>query len=100
MLNPIIPHMTHTLWQTLNLGDNIAIAPWPQVDETALIKSEVMIVIQINGKVRGRLDIGADWDESQVKELVLNDSNIQKHLDGKVLKKFIYVPNKLVSLVI
>ena len=100
LLNPIIPHITHTLWQTLNLGDNIAIAPWPQVDETALIKSEVTIVVQVNGKVRGRLDIGVDWDESQVKNLVLNDLNIQKHLDGKMLKKFIYVPSKLVSLVI
>ncbi len=100
MLNPIIPHVTHALWQKLGLGDNIAYAPWPQVDPAALVKAEITIVVQVNGKIRGRLAIAPEWSAEQVQTFVLQDSHIQKQLAGAEIKKFIYVPGKLASIVI
>lgn len=100
ILNPIIPHIAHTLWQRLNLGEDIAHAAWPEVDETALVKSEVTLVVQINGKVRARLIVSPEITEAEVRERVLAEPVLQKQLEGLTIKKFIYVPQKLVSVVI
>jgi leucyl-tRNA synthetase len=100
LLNPITPHIAHTLWRALKLGEDIAHAPWPAVDPKALVKSAVTIVIQINGKVRARLEIAPTMAEHDVRERVLAEPVIQKHLEGAAIKKFIYIPQKLVSIVL
>ncbi len=100
LLHPIIPHMTHAVWQELHFGENIAIAPWPAVDPAALVKNEVDIVIQINGKVRARLTVPTEWTVEDVRPFVLNDAHVQKQIQGAMIKKLIYVPQKLVSIVI
>ena len=100
ILNPIIPHTAHALWRHLGLGEDIAYAPWPEVDENALVREEFTLVVQINGKVRGRVTITPDMNEAAVRAKVLAEPQIQKQLESTPIKKFIYVPNKLVSLVI
>ena len=100
LLNPIVPHISHILWQQLGLGEDIANAPWPKVEESALVKSEVTIVVQINGKVRARLVIAPDASETQVREKILAEPVLQKQLEGLTIKKFIYVPQKLASVVV
>ena len=100
ILNPIIPHTAHILWKTLSFGADIAYAPWPEVDESALIRDEITIVVQINGKVRGRIVITPNMTETEIHAKVLAEPNIHKQLESATIKKFIYVPNKLASIVI
>lgn len=100
ILYPIAPHLTHTLWRELNFGKDIAHAPWPQVETAALTKNECTIVVQVNGKMRARLSVCPGLSEAEVKALVLAEPNVQKQLENSEIKKFIYVPNKLASLVI
>ncbi len=100
VLNPIIPHLAHTLWRHVCFGEDIAYAPWPIVDETALIRDEITIVIQINGKVRGRIAASPNMTEAEIRTQVLAEPNVHKQLEGATIKKFIYVPNKLASIVI
>jgi leucyl-tRNA synthetase len=100
ILYPVIPHATHVLWQDLNYGDDIAHAPWPEVDHKALIKTEVLLVVQVNGKMRSRLTVAADLDEAALKALVLGDPGITKYLPETGIKKFIYVPGKIINLVV
>ncbi|MCX7122997.1 MAG: leucine--tRNA ligase [Gammaproteobacteria bacterium] len=100
ILNPIIPHTAHALWRHLGLGEDIAYAPWPEADEAALIRDEITVVIQINGKIRGRIAITPALTEAEVYAKVLAEPHIQKQLESTTIKKFIYVPNKLASIVI
>lgn len=101
ILNPIIPHVTHILWQRLGLGHSIiADAPWPNIDAEALVKEVLTLVVQVNGKVRARLAISADINEADIRKVVLQDSQLQQQLAGHEIKKFIYIPQKLVSIVI
>ncbi len=100
LLGPIAPHTTHYLWQKLGYGDNILQGDWPQADETALKQDTIQYVVQVNGKVRAKIQIAADADKNSVEETALADNNIQKHIDGKPVKKVIVVPNKLVSIVV
>ncbi len=100
VLAPIIPHTAHALWRHLGLGDDIAYAPWPQVDESALVRETLTLVVQINGKVRARVAMSPSLTEAEVKAQVLAEPHIQKQIGSTPIKKFIYVPHKLVSIVI
>lgn len=100
VLHPVIPHVTHSLWQDLGFGTDIAHAPWPTVDEAALVKQELTLVVQVNGKMRARLNVAANLDEAAIKTLVLADTNVTKYIPDTGVKKFIYVPGKLVSIVV
>lgn len=100
ILNPVIPHLTHVLWQDLNFGDDIAHAPWPVVDTMALVKQELTIVVQVNGKMRARLNVPAHITENEIKKLALADAMVMKYIPATGVKKFIYVPGKLVSVVV
>lgn len=100
ILNPITPHIAHILWQDLGFGEDVANSTWPQVDPAALVRAEITIVVQINGKVRARVSVAPDWSEAEVREKVLLEPVIQKQLAGTEIKKFIYIPQKLVSMVI
>jgi leucyl-tRNA synthetase len=103
MLYPIVPHITAKLWQELGfekeLG-NIIDAPWPKPDESALKRDALEIVVQVNGKLRGRVTVPAGAGDEKVRELALADENVQKHIAGKAVKKAIVVPNKLINIVV
>ena len=99
LLAPITPHISHTLWQAMGNTEEIADATWPVFDEKALIKESVTLIIQVNGKVRARLETPVGLSKDAVEELALNEKNVQKFIDGKTLRKVIVVPGKLVNIV-
>ncbi|MDP8212900.1 MAG: leucine--tRNA ligase [Candidatus Zapsychrus exili] len=101
MLSPITPHLCEELWQKMNMPEEtITKAQWPKYDEAALVTDSVKIIAQVNGKLRDRFDIDFDAKEEDVKKIVLDNENIRKWIEGKSIKKFIYIPNKLVNIVV
>jgi leucyl-tRNA synthetase len=102
-LYPIAPHVTHALWSELGFAarhGDLLDAPWPAVDEGALEQDEVEVVVQVNGKLRGRIRIPASADDIAVRDIALADENVKKFIDGKPVRKVIYVPGKLANLVV
>ena len=100
MLAPITPHITEQLWRELGHQDDLNFAPWPDVDNSALIEDEKLIVVQVNGKVRAKLTVPADASAEAVEELALNDEAVKKYTDGKTVRKKIYVPGKIFNIVV
>ncbi len=99
LLAPIVPHICHALWEVLGHSDDIVDADWPQCDEAALTRSSITIVAQVNGKVRAKLDVPADADKDALERIALGHENVQKFIDGKMIRKVIVVPGKLVNVV-
>lgn len=101
LLSPFAPHITEELWSKLGQSESIHSQEWPEYKEEALKKDEITIVVQINGKVRDRVEVAADIEEEELKQLVLAQDKVQDYLAGdKELVKTIVVPKKLVNLVI
>ncbi|MGD9301389.1 MAG: leucine--tRNA ligase [Desulfobacterales bacterium] len=100
LLSPIVPHFAEELWAELGHESSVLLAPWPQYREDALIKEELQIVIQVNGKLRSRFQVAADTDEETIKDLALSDARVQKFIDPQGIKKIIVVKNKLVNIVV
>ncbi len=100
LLSPIVPHIAHHLWRALQYGDDILSAPWPEHDAKALVQDEIEMVVQVNGKLRGRVLIPAQADEIKVREIALADEGVARHVSGKPVKKVIVVPGKLVNIVV
>ncbi|MBU1214014.1 MAG: leucine--tRNA ligase [Gammaproteobacteria bacterium] len=99
LLAPMAPHISQTLWKELDFGDNILSAPWPEVDESALVQDEIELMIQVNGKLRGKLLVAKDADKASIEQLALAHEAVQRHLEGASAKKVIVVPGRLVNVV-
>jgi leucyl-tRNA synthetase len=103
VLYPVVPHITHALWRDLGfeaaLGDLLD-APWPQVDEAALAQDEVELVLQINGKVRGAVKLPAGADRAAIEAAALATEAFARHAEGRVARKVIVVPGRLVNVVV
>lgn len=99
MLAPIAPHIGEELWSRLGNNDTITYQPWPTYDESLLVDSEVEIVVQVNGKVRAKLQIPKDLSKEEMQDLALEDENVKLSIEGKEIKKIIAVPQKLVNIV-
>jgi leucyl-tRNA synthetase len=99
LLSPIAPHVSHKLWVELGYGDDILTAPWPVVDESALVKDSIELVIQVNGKVRGKIDVAINADKATIEQLALNEPNAQKFIEGNTVRKIIVVPGRLINIV-
>ncbi|MEG1211861.1 MAG: class I tRNA ligase family protein, partial [Leclercia sp.] len=100
MLNPFTPHASFTLWQELNGEGDIDNAPWPVADESAMVENTTLVVVQVNGKVRGKITVAVDATEEQVRERAGQEHLVAKYLDGVTVRKVIYVPGKLLNLVV
>ena len=100
MLAPITPHICEHLWEQLGHQDSLIYADWPNVDDSALIEDEKLIVVQVNGKVRAKLTVAANASEEEVQSIVLADESVQKYTDGKTIRKKIYVPGKIFNIVV
>jgi leucyl-tRNA synthetase len=100
LLSPIVPHFAEELWEALGYKSSILLAPWPSYREEALEKDELLIVIQVNGKLRSRFNIDVDADDETIKHKALADEKVQKFIAGKEIKKVIVVKHKLVNIVI
>ena len=100
MLNPFTPHICFTLWQELKGEGDIDNAPWPVADEKAMVEDSTLVVVQVNGKVRAKITVPVDATEEQVRERAGQEHLVAKYLDGVTVRKVIYVPGKLLNLVV
>jgi leucyl-tRNA synthetase len=103
MLYPVVPHLTHRLWMEMgfsNQGGLILDAPWPIVDEAALVKTEMELVLQVNGKLRGAITVAADASNEVIEAAALQSEIVLKALNGGSPKKVIVVPGRLVNIVV
>ncbi|MBO7081576.1 MAG: leucine--tRNA ligase [Neisseriaceae bacterium] len=100
LLWPIVPHITQVLWDALQPETALWDAGFPKVDATALEKSEITLMIQVNGKLRGQITVPADADKASIEQVALQDENAQRFIDNKPIKKVIVVPNRLVNIVV
>ena len=100
LLAPIVPHITHVLWHALGHREAVIDAPWPRPDESARRSDSQELVVQVNGKLRGRIEVAADADRETVEAAAMTESNVQRFIAGKTVKKVIVVPGKLVNIVV
>ena len=100
MLAPIIPHVCDALWRELGHDDLLLDVAWPQADDSALSRDTLTLVVQVNGKVRAKIDVPADADRDTVAEMAQSEANVLRFIDGAPIKKTIVVPGKLVNLVV
>jgi len=106
MLSPVIPHTCHHLWQALtdNVAHNVlqtAVidAEWPQVDKQALVQSSLELIVQVNGKVRGKIQVASDADNAAIEQIALANDNVLRFIDDKTVRKVIVVKGRLVNIV-
>lgn len=99
VLSPIAPHICEELWAAMGYKGYIAEAAWPEHDEAALVTDEILIIIQVNGKMRGKLSVPADASKEEIEKTALAHENVTKHTDGKTIRKVIVVPGKLINIV-
>ena len=100
MLSPIVPHMTQNLWQQLGHDSLIAEQAWPRYDESALERDSIELVVQVNGKLRSKINVPADADNDAIENIALKDEKIQLNIQDKTVRKVIVVPGRLVNLVV
>lgn len=100
LLSPIVPHICHALWYTLQPSTELLDQPWPQADKQALIQDEIELVVQINGKLRGQIRIAREADQAAIEQAALAHEHIQKNIAGKPVRKIIIVPGRLVNIVV
>ena len=100
LLAPFAPHMTEEIWQSLGNEKSIFEAEWPKYEEALTRDDEIELVVQVNGKVRDKIKVSAEISEDEAKEKALESEKVQKYIEGKEIKKAIYVKGKLISLVV
>ena len=99
MLTPIVPHLSHHLWSMIGDGNPVENTAWPIVDDSALVEDEKLIIVQVNGKLRAKITVSADASKEVVEDIGFNDENVSKFIEGKTVRKVIYVPGKLLNIV-
>jgi leucyl-tRNA synthetase len=99
LLSPFVPHFAEELWQLLGNRASVLMHPWPNYDPEAVIEDEILIVIQVNGKLRDRIMVPLSYGEKEIKEWALKSERIQKLTEGKEIKRVVLVPQKLVNIV-
>ena len=99
VLAPIVPHICHQLWHALGHEEPVVEASWPEADEKAMVRSEITVVLQVNGKVRAKADVPADIAKDDLEKLALEHENVQRFTEDKTVRKVIVVPGKLVNVV-
>ncbi len=100
LLSPIVPHLAEELWEALGNRDSVLEVAWPAYREEAIAEDELLIVVQVNGKVRSRFNIAADANEEAIKAAALSDERIETRIAGRQAKKVIVVQKKLVNIVV
>jgi leucyl-tRNA synthetase len=100
ILAPFAPHHAEEMWAAMGEPYSVHERAWPRWDESLIAAEEITLVIQVNGKLRDRVDAPADISEEEAKELALSSARVRPHVEGRELKKSIYVPGRLVNLVV
>jgi leucyl-tRNA synthetase len=99
LLAPIAPHVTHHLWRALGFGEDILQSGWPAVDQAALARERIAYVVQVNGKVRGQVELPVDAERGAIEAAALANDNVRRFIGEAAVRKVIVVPNKLVNVV-
>jgi leucyl-tRNA synthetase len=99
VFSPIAPHVCQELWSRLGHSGLLVEAGWPEVDEAALEQEVLELVVQVNGKVRGKVEVAADADEEETRRAALSHENVARTIEGKTVRKCIVVPGKLINIV-
>jgi len=99
MLSPIVPHVTQRLWNELGHDELLADVSWPVCDESALVRDEIELVVQVNGKLRSKINVAANADNDTIEKAALADDRIISNIEGKNVRKVIVVPGRLVNIV-
>ena len=99
MLTPIVPHLSHHLWNMIGDGNPVENTAWPVIDDAALVEDEKLIIVQVNGKLRAKITVSADATKEAVEAMGFADESVSKFIDGKTVRKVIYVPGKLLNIV-
>ncbi|QSZ27730.1 leucine--tRNA ligase [Aceticella autotrophica] len=100
LLSPFAPHFSEEMWEKLGYEYSVFNQKWPQYDEKALLRDVIEIAIQINGKVRGRLEVMSNADEKEIEATALSNDNVKSYIEGKKIKKVIVIKNRLVNIVV
>ncbi len=101
MLSPIVPHFCHVLWDQLSPGSGPVIdQAWPEADPAAMVRDQIELVVQVNGKLRGRVMVPADADRNEVEKQAMHDENVKRFVEGRAIARVIVVPGKLVNIVV
>jgi leucyl-tRNA synthetase len=99
LLFPIVPHITHALWVELGFAGQLQDAQWPEVDEDALVQDEIELILQVNGKLRGKFRVAAEADRATIETQAIASPDVQRHVAGKTIRKVVVVPGRLVNIV-
>jgi leucyl-tRNA synthetase len=99
LLSPIVPHITQQLWYELGHDELLADKRWPLCDESALQRDEIEMVVQVNGKLRSKIDVAVNADNNTIEAIALEDEKIMANIEGKTVHKIIVVPGRLVNIV-
>ena len=99
LLHPLVPHITEELWQSLGHARQLCHQPWPKTDPQALVRGEITIVIQVNGKLRTKINVPTDISQADLESAARNNTTVQSQLQGKTVVKVIVVPGRLVNIV-
>ncbi|ULU24848.1 leucine--tRNA ligase [Dyella terrae] len=100
LLNPVVPHVSHTLWQVLGHPESVLEdQPWPKVDSAALVRDSLTLAVQVNGKLRGTIEVAANASKEEAEALALVQPNVAAFLEGQTVRKVIVVPGKIVNIV-
>jgi len=98
LLAPYAPHLAEELWEKLGHKQSLAYAPWPKFDAALLKEDTITVILQVNGKIRDRLEVPAQTSSADLEKLALANERVREHLTGKQVKKIIVVPGKLVNI--
>ncbi len=100
LMAPITPHICETLWEMLGEKDSVVSTPWPEVDETARVRDQITLVVQVNGKLRARMEVAPGCDEEQAMAAAMAEQNVTRHTESKEIRKVIYIPDRLLNIVV
>ncbi len=100
LLSPIVPHICHVLWRELRPGSELLDQRWPQADNHALIQDEVEMVVQINGKLRGQIQVAREADHASIEQIAMEHEHVQKSMAGRPVRRVVIVPGKLINIVV
>lgn len=100
LLNPIVPHMTEEIWSLIGADSELAYASWPTYDKSLLVEDTITVIMQVNGKLRAKLDVRSDISKEEMEEIALANENVKNFTEGKEVVKVIVVPKKLVNIVV
>jgi leucyl-tRNA synthetase len=98
-LSPFAPHIAEELWSVLGHKESIYFAKFPEYDDAKTIKNEIELVVQVSSKIRAKIAVALDLSQEEAEKLALADSQVQKHLEGKQIRKVIFVKNKLINFI-